>query len=186
MPDQVCLSLWLRGFNQKTMFDRFRELLHAFPFSNLRPGIGALRVYAIEFTEPGLSEQMFAHEVDPDTVMEFVQEFQEPDCAYLVEGWWDLWRYDGGWQLAPSPVVLSCFGPLFENDEGDHLRLDLGPEDFFLPLDGVPDAARKAHSNLQSIVRLAHELEERLPVSRQNLWSESGEDLAERLRELAD
>jgi hypothetical protein len=62
----------------------------------------------------------------------------------------------------------------------------LGPEERFLPLMGVPQSARKAHSNLQSIVRLARGIEQRLPLERQNLWSESGEDFAERLLELAD
>jgi hypothetical protein len=186
MPDQLCLSLWLREFDQDTMLRHFGELLRVFPFSAQRPGIAAIRIYALEFIEPALSEQMFAAEGDADTVVELAQEFQEPDCAYLVEGWWDLWRYDSDWQLAPSPVVLSCYGPRFENDLHDHLRLELGPEEFFLPLVGVAQSARKAQSNLQSIVRLARDLEQRLPVKRRSLWSESGEDFAERVAELAE
>jgi hypothetical protein len=188
MPDQLCLSLWLRDFDEATLLGRFRELLRLFPFSGLRPGIVALRIYALEFTEPGLSEVMFAGDVDADTVVDLAEEFPEPDCAYLVEGWWDLWRHDanGTWQLSPSPVVLTCFGPQFENDMGDHIRLELGAEERFLPLAGVPHSARKAHSNLQSIARLAREIEKGLPLGRQSLWSESGEDFAERLMELAD
>jgi len=162
--------------------------LHRFPFSAQRPGITALRIYAIEFTEPGVLEQLFAGDVDADTVIELAEEFPEPDCAYLVEGWWDLWRLDaeGRWQLSPSPVTLTCFGPGFENDVGDHVRLELGAEERFMPMPGVPLSGRKAHSNLQSIVRLAREIEQKTPLERQNLWSESGEDFAERLMELAD
>jgi hypothetical protein len=186
MPDQLCLSLWLRDFDRDTMLRRLEELLRIFPFSSLRPGVAALRIYAIEFTEPALFEQMFAGEVDADTLMEMAEGYQAPDCAYLVEGWWELWRYEGGWQLLPAPVVLTCFGPQFENEVGDHLRLELGPEEYFLPASGLPQGARKAHSNLQSIVRLAREIENRLPVKRLSLWSESGEDFAERLEELAD
>jgi hypothetical protein len=148
----------------------------------------ALRIYAIEFTEPGLSEQMFEGDVDADTVIDLAGEFPEPDCAYLVEGWWDLWRLDanGEWKLSASPVTLTCFGPQFENDIGDQVRLELGAEERFLPMPGVPQSARKAHSNLQSIVRLAREIEQKAPLERQSLWSESGEDFAERLMELAD
>jgi hypothetical protein len=186
MPDRLCLSLWLREFDERTMLGRFRDLLRIVPFSALRPGIAALRIYALDFAEPALSEQMFAGDVDADTVVDLAEEFPERDCAYLVEGWWDLWRYDGSWQLAPSPVVLTCFGPQFENEIGDHLRLELGAEERFLPLEGVPQSARRAHSNLQSIVRLAREIERALPIERQNLWSESGEDFAERLMELTD
>ena len=188
MPDQLCLSLWLHDFDEQTMLERFGELLRLFPFSALRPGISALKIYAIEFTEPGVSEQRFAGDVDVETVIELAQEFPEPDCAYLVEGWWDLWRLDanGTWQLSSSPVTLTCFGPEFENDVGDHVRLELGAEERFLPMPGVPQSARKAHSNLQSIVRLAREIEQKAPLDRRSLWSESGEDFAERVMELAD
>ncbi len=186
MPDQVCLSLWLRDFDESTMLEQFRELLSLFPFSQLRQGIAGLKVYAIEFTEPGVAEHLFARDPDPDSVAELAAEFAEPDCACLVEGFWELWRYDNGWQLLPSPVVLACFGPQFENDVGDHVRLELGPEDRFLPDAEVPDSGRKAFSNLRSIARLAREIGKRLPVERQHLWSESGEDFAERLEEAAD
>ena len=163
MPDQLCLSLWLRDFDEQTMLERFQDLLRLFPFSALRPGITALRIYALEFTEPALAEQTFAGDVDVDTVIELAAEFPEPDCAYLVEGWWDLWRLDAQseWKLSPSPVTLTCFAPQFENDLGDHVRLELGAEERFLPMPGVPLSGRKAHSNLQSIVRLARDLEQR-------------------------
>jgi hypothetical protein len=189
MPDQLSLSLWLRGFDSETMLPGFGEALGAFPFSALRPGISGLRIYAIEFTEPALFERAFAAgEAGLDAAIELAEEFRAADCAYLLEGFWDLWRLDptGNWQLSPSPVVLSCFGPEFESEIGDHLRLELGPEDRFLPPPGAPQGARKAHSNLQSIVRLARDIEARVPIERQSLWSESGEDFAERLLELAD
>jgi hypothetical protein len=186
MPDQLCLSLWLRDFDGRTMFRHFRTLLRLFPFSQLRPGIAALRVYAIEFAEPALSEQAFAEAVDADTVIKCAREFQEPDCAWLIDGWWELWLYQAAWQLAPSPVVLTCFGPQFENELGDNLRLELGPEERFLPVAGAPQGVRKAQSNLASLARLAYQIGDRLPVERQKLWSESGEDFAERLETLAD
>jgi hypothetical protein len=83
MPDQLCLSLWLRGFGQKNMLRHYRELLSLFPFSRLRPGVSALRIYAIEFSEPALYEQAFAGEVDLDTVVGLAAEFESSDCAYI-------------------------------------------------------------------------------------------------------
>ena len=38
-----------------------------------------------------------------------------------------------------------------------------------------------AQSNLRGLLRLAHELECALPVEKQRLWPESGEDFAARL-----
>jgi hypothetical protein len=184
MPDQLCLSLWLRNFGRQNMLRHLRQLLGLFPFSNLRPGIAALRIYALEFSEPALFEQLFAGEADPDTVAGLAAEFEAADCAYLVEGWWELWHYENGWQLTPSRVTLACYGPEFDNDLGDHLRLELGVETLFLPQAGVPESARKAQSNLASLVRLAHDIEKGMPVERRTLWSESGEDFAERLEAL--
>jgi hypothetical protein len=187
MPDHLYLSLWLRGFNQQTMLRHLQELLHIFPFSRLRPGISSVRIYAIEFTEPASREEMFAGAVDVEAVLRFAREYEAPDCAYIVDGWWELWNYDGGdWRLTPSRVAVVCFGPQFDNDVGDHLRLDLGPESSFLPVAGVPLSARKTRSNLSGLVRLAREIEAALPVDRRNLWSESGENFAEHVEALSD
>lgn len=187
MPDQLYLSLWLRGFDGHTLLDRFQMLLRLFPFSHLRPGVSALRIYALEFAEPALFEQVFAGEPDIDTVVGLAGEFQNPDCAYVVEGWWDLWQHrPAGWELAPVRVALTCFGPEFDNDIGDHLRLELGSDADFLPGPEVRESARRMQSNLQSVVRLAGELGQELPIERRRLWTESGEDLAARLAEVAD
>ncbi len=181
MPDRLYLSLWVRRFDAATMLRHFEELLRLFPFSHLRPGIGSLRVYAIEDREPALLERSFTEAVEPGAVAELCREFENPDCAYVVDGWWELWRYEADWQLRPSPVVLTCFGPDFDSDLGDNLRLDLGLESDFLPQPGAPQSTQKAKSNLAGLVRLAREIEAAMPVERRSLWSESGENFADRL-----
>ena len=187
MPDRLYLSLWLRGFAEGAILGRLETLLGVFPFSRQRPGISALRIYALEFAEPALFEQLFAGEPDIETVIGLAGEFHNPDCAYVVEGWWDLWQYrSAGWELAPARVTLICFGPEFDNEVGDHLRIELGTDLDFLPRPEAPQSARRMHSNLQSVVRLARDLEQALPMERRRLWTESGEDLAARLEEVAD
>lgn len=181
MPDQLNLSLWVRRFDEETMLRHFEELLRIFPFSRLRNGIGALRIGAISPTEPALFEQAFPEAVDPGEVIEICREFQNADCVFAVEGFWELWRYEQDWQLKPSPVTLTCFGPEFENDVEDHLRITLGAEFDFLPQPGTPQTARKTQSNLAGLVRLAREIAGALPVERRTLWSDSGENFAERL-----
>jgi len=184
MPDRLSLSLWLREFDAETMLRHLEELLRLFPFTQLRSGVSALKIYALEFVEPPLLEHHFADLTDAETVIGLCQEFQNPDCVYIVEGWWDLWKLrPDGWKLAASPVTLICFGPLFENEEGDHLRIQVGEDEDFLPRPDVPDSLRMAQSNLKSVVRLARELEEGMPVERRALWSESGENFAERVDE---
>ncbi len=184
MPDQLSLSLWVKGFDADTMLRHFEELLRVFPFSRLRPGIGAVRVYAIEFVEPPVFERVYAEQADIDTAIAACREFEHDDCAYLVEGWWELFQQNGDWQLVPARVTLACFGPSFENQEGDHLRIDLGMDSHFLPRAEAPASERAIRSNVAGLVRLAHEIESSLPVERRRLWSESGENLAEQLEEL--
>lgn len=179
MPDQIFLSLWIRGFDGDTMLRHFQDLLRVFPFSRLRPGISLLRVYAIEFVEPPLLEQAFTAEADIPSVIEIAAEFRNPDCAYLVDGWWEMLQYSTAWELKPAPVILSCYGPLFDNEEGDQLRIEFGPDTNFLPQPGLPDGVRKAQSNLKGLLRLVKEIEASLPLERRRLWTESGENFAE-------
>jgi hypothetical protein len=178
VPDRLYLSLWIRDFTETTLLRHFRQALGVIPFSKLRTGIAALRVHALEFAEPPLVEHAFPEQPDLETVERLAREFDHPDCAYTVDGFWELWKYDGDWALRPSPVSITCFGPEFENDEGDHLRLDLGAESDFLPDPGLPGSPRKAQSNLASLVRLSRELQRSLPLSRRRLWLDSGEDFA--------
>ncbi len=163
------------------MLRHFEQLLGAFPFSKLRPGIGALRIYALELAEPPVLEHAFAGETDIDTVVAMCREFENSDCAYVVDGWWELWKYTDAWKLGPSPVSLACWGPQFENGEGDHLRIDFGPETNYLSQPHAPGSTRAIHSNIRGVLRLTGELEESLPVDRKRLWSESEEDFAERV-----
>jgi hypothetical protein len=77
--------------------------------------------------------------------------------------------------------VLTCFGPEFENELGDHLRIDVGREIDFLPQPGAPQNERKSQSNLASLVRLARDIGGAMPIERRTLWSDSGESFVDRL-----
>ncbi|MGC8795063.1 MAG: hypothetical protein ACP5U2_16905, partial [Bryobacteraceae bacterium] len=177
-PDLLYLSLWTRDFRAENMLDRFGRLLRVFPFSRLRPGISSLRVQAIAESEPPLMEQVFATQPPVEEVIALAREFSHPDCAFIVEGWWELWQWKEEWSLLPSRVTLFCFGPEFENDVGDHLRIELGTQRQFLPDLALPQGERIARSNLRSVVRLAEEITRALPVTHRQLWSESGENFA--------
>ena len=186
MPDQLYLSLWFRDYTPDNMLDYFEQLLRLFPFSNIRPGIAGLKIYALEYAEPPALEHAFAGETDAETVAGMCGEFENPDSAYIVDAWWDLFKYNGAWQLTPSRVSLTCYGPEFENDERDHLRIDFGPDAEYLPRPDLPDSARAMQSNLTSVLRLVSDLEEVLPIERKKLWSEGEENFAERLESAFD
>lgn len=185
MPDQLSLSLWVRNFGADNMLRHFQELLRVFPFSKLRPGIAGLRIQAISAGEPPLLERLYGEgELDIQELIEVCREFEHDDSAYIVEGWWEQFHHtENGWELKPSSVTLTCFGPAYENEAGDHLRIIVGAESSFVPDAAVAGSERAAHSNIAGLIRLAREIEASLPIERKRLWSESGESLAERLDE---
>lgn len=184
MADRLYLSYWIRGYSGQTMLRHFEKLLRKFPFSPNSPAPVELRIYVQQFSEPPLIERVFDRLTkDLDDVIAASREFENADSGYIVEGYWDLWRYDPEWKLTPAPVSLACYGPLFENDLGDHLRIEFGNDADFLPQPETPGSSRKVESNIRGLLRLVHELDDTLPTENRRLWSESGENFADRLAE---
>ncbi|HTS76064.1 MAG TPA: hypothetical protein VMG40_07665 [Bryobacteraceae bacterium] len=179
MSDRLYLSCWMRNWTESNMLRHFERLLGLFPFSKLAQRGPEVRVYAIEYAEPAQIEKDFAPGADPRLLVDTAREFMHDDCLCEVDAAWDLWQFDPEWKLAPASVVLSCFGERFENEIGDHLRVDFGVESRFVPDPGIEGSVRMSQSNLKSLVHLVHEVERALPLDRRQLWSESGESPAE-------
>jgi len=180
MPDHLHLSLWLRGVPTLLLPATFKKVLDEFPFSKLRPEV-TLRVLALDFTEPPLLEKEFDSALDTGELASSAQDFLHEDAAFELEAHWELWRWDGEWSLKPSPVILDVYGPQFDSPTGEHVKLDLGLEDLFLPEENAPASLRPVQSNLRSVLRLISDLEGVLTVEKKMLWSDSGEDFLERL-----
>ncbi len=120
--------------------------------------------------------------VDVDAVLAVAREFCGPDGAVQLETQWDLWQFVEDWTVQPAKVVLSCFGPEFEDEREDHLRIDFGVDTLFLPQVELPDAVFMAQSNIRSLLHLVGEIDSALnPLSRR-LWTDSGENFAEKLQ----
>jgi hypothetical protein len=183
MADQVYLSLWLRGFTPSNMLRHFQRVLERFPFSRLRPGL-LLRINAIEFSEPPVLEELFEGNATVADVIAAAREFENSDCAYQIETFWDLWQFDNDWALAPSPVTITCFGPDFPSDNGEHILFNLGLDSLYVPQAEAPGGFRAAQSNIRSLLHLVGDLRQTLPVDHLSLWSESGVNLAEQLEEM--
>lgn len=83
------------------------------------------------------------------------------------------------WRVAPAPVRILCLGPEFDNDEGDHLRIDFGLDSQFLPTPGAENAIAMQQSNLRSLVTLVTEVSQALEVKSRQLWSENGLSFAD-------
>jgi hypothetical protein len=183
MADQLYLSYWLNGFNEQNMLRHYEKLLRLFPYSRLAKSVSVLKIIPVSYSEPALFERAYPPPVPLDDVIAAAREFRHPDCLYQLETDWDLWQFKGDWEVQPSRVSLCCLGPAFEKDLGENLRIEFGVDSHFLPQPEFPNSAHMTQSNVKSLLKLVHDLDNALSVAKRQLWSESGENFAEKLQE---
>ena len=159
--DQVYLSCWIGGFTGHNMLASYGKVLDQFPLSRLAP-VAILRVLAIDTTEPPVAEYRFDGEIAADGILAVCREHENPDCAYEVETWWDLWQGQPRWKLAPSRIAITLFGPLFPSNLGSLAAI---------------------RSNIRSLLHFSDDIREAVQVDKLTVWSDSGESLVDRLRE---
>jgi hypothetical protein len=188
MADRLFLTCWLRAtvgapFDRERLLRQFGKMLGVFPLSLLSSRGPSIRIQAIERAEPTLIERDLPVSGDRtetiDDILADAREFMQEDCMCEVDAAWDLWQFDKEWKLAPAGVTLACFGPGFDNEVGDHLRIEFGLDSHFLPDPEIEGSVRLGESNLKSMVHLVHEVERVLDLERRLLWSESGENPVE-------
>ena len=180
--DRIYFSAWLRGFTQHNMHVTFEKMLRLVPYSRLRPD-AMLTIHAVSYNEPTLLEHRFDHQPEPAELIALSREYDNTDCAYQLETFWDLLSRDGTgeWKLQPVPLSLTCYAPLFESGLGEQVLIDFGVDTLFLPQAGTPDELLAIQSNIRSLLHLTADVTKSLPVEKKALWSESGENLAARL-----
>ena len=184
MADQLYLSYKLRNFSARDMLRHYEKMLRIFPFSRLARQASTFKVLAVDYNEPPLVEIPYPPPVPVDAALAVAKDFENPDAAYRLESWWDLWQFIGDdWKLSPSRVALCCFGLEFEHEGGDDLTVEFGIDAHFLPQPDLPNSLRMVQSNIKSLLKLVHDLDNALPVETRRLWSESGENFAEKLQE---
>src|ERR1700689_4090361 len=202
MADQLFLSYWLRNYSDSTMLRNYEKLLRLFPFSRLGQQASTFKIMAVDVSEPVVAEIPYSPPVPIDDVLAVAKDFQNADACYRLETWWDLWQFDTEWKLAPARVALCCFGPEFNQSPagvrlsgiafpspgddaalGCALEIEFGIDANFLPQPDLPDSPRMIESNIKSLLKLVHDLDDALPVETRRLWSESGENFAEKLHQ---
>ncbi len=165
------------------MLRHYEKMLRLFPYSRLALGASVFKVIPIAYSEPTRIEQSLTMPDGIDELLTLAKEFLDADSCYRLETSWDLWQYeDAQWKLAPSRVALNCFGPQFEDAE-EMLQIEFGIDALFLPQTGLPNYMKMAQSNIKSLLKLVHDMDDTLKVDRRRLWAESGEDFSERIQE---
>jgi hypothetical protein len=188
VPDPLYLSLWFPQFAEAEMMPRLACVLQQFPFSPAHPGVWSIAVHPVSWGEATILERRFKPELKPEDAVEVAADLLHADYAYVFEAWWDLWTpgESGPWTLAPCRVEFIAQGMEFE--EGDyehsgHIQLDFGLDTPFLfegvELTGLVE--QRVRANVQKLVEFTSAVEKNCGVSARVLWSESEENLAQKL-----
>jgi len=189
MPDSLYLSLWFSDFSGPEMLPHTFSVLQQFPFSAQRPAVSYLAVHPVSWNEPTVLERRFPGGIDPGQATLIAAELVHDDYAYIFEAHWDLWTPDESktnWLLAPAPVKFIVQGEEFDEgiyQQSGHIQVDFGLDSNFLqPETSLNDQTRaKIRDNVAQLVDFATKVEKNSGASSRLLWSESEDNLAQKL-----
>jgi hypothetical protein len=191
MSDALFLNVWFPSFDEAEMMPRTLSVLRQFPFSAARPGISYLAIHPISWTEPTVLERRFRPGLDPEQTIAIAAEFLHTDYAYSIETHWDLWDPDsesGDPKLSPTQVKFIAQGTEFEDhayQQSGHLQIDFGLDAPFLydDFELTTLTEQQVRANVQRLVSFTSAVEKNCGISGRVLWSESTENLAQKLIE---
>jgi hypothetical protein len=194
MADRLYLSIWFPSFHEPEMLPRLLSVLKQFPFSADRSGIGYLGIRSIAWDEPVIFQETFDYRADPERALLLAGEFLHEDKAYELDVLWDLWvptqegDLDETWTLKPQTVKFIAFGTEFEEgtfQENGHIQVDFGLDAPFLfeEADYTSVLEQRIKTNVQKLVAFTSAVEKNCGISGRVLWSESEDNLAQKLIE---
>ena len=173
------------------MMPRAVSVLRQFLFSSLREGVTYLSVHPVAWSEPTVLEQRFNPGISPEEAAEMAQEFVHDDFAFVFEAFWDLWtpnedEHGDAWVQRPTAVKFLVHGVQFDEgiyaDDG-HIQVDFGLDTPFL-FEGIrltPAIEQNIRTNVAKLVAFSSAIEKHCGVTGRVLWSESEDNLAQKL-----
>lgn len=189
MADPLYLSLWFPSFVPIEMMPRALSVLRQFPFSATRPGISYLSITPISPAEASVLERRFHPGLDPEQAIAITNEFLQPDYAYSFEACWDLFAESedsSDIELRPQQVKIIVHGTEFDDGvykQAGHIQIDFGLDTPFLyeDMDLTLANENRIKANVQKLIAFTHAVEQNCGISGRVLWSESDENLAQKL-----
>lgn len=188
MPDPLYLSLWFSHFETNEILPRTVSVMRQFPFSKQRPGITYVALHPVSWGEPTILEQRFNPGVTPEEAVAVAQDLLHADYAFSFDAYWDLWSPGESrteWMQQPSPVKFIAHGTEFEHPEAEvgDIQVDLGLDEAFLyeNVELTPAQENYLRENVTKLVAFTAAVEKNSGSSARLLWSESEENLAQRL-----
>ncbi|HYJ46357.1 MAG TPA: hypothetical protein VEV81_07055 [Pyrinomonadaceae bacterium] len=189
MSDSLSLSLWYPSFPLDEMLARAATVMRLFPFSQARPGITYLAVHPVSWSEPTVLERKFQPGIRPEEAALLAADLLHEDYAYVFDAAWDLFTPAEDriqWTLQPSPVRFLVHGVEFDDaafEQNGHIQVDFGLDSPFLQenVDLTSEAEIRVRANVQMLVDFTQKVETSSGASGRLLWSESEENLAQKL-----
>lgn len=189
MADPLYLSLWFADFSGPAMLPHTLAVLQQFPFSAQRPGITYVSVQPVSWNEASILERRFSPGVDPAEAAAIAADLMHDDYAYVFEAFWDLWTPGNAgdeWLLLPSAVKFIVQGEEFEEgsqEQTGHIQIDFGLDSPFLHenVELTEETQGKVRDNVAKLVEFTMKAEKNTRASGRLLWSESEENLAQKL-----
>jgi len=188
MADILFYSLWYTDFEMIEMLPHALRALQQFVPSKALPGISHIAVHPISWNEPTILEQRYRPGVSPEAAIVVAADLLHEDYAYAFESNWDLWspQPNGEWTQQPTPVRFIVRGEEFEEGEAQtqgEIQVDFGLDVPFLheELDLTAELESRVRANVQMLVDFIHRVETNAGTATRLLWSEAGENLAQKL-----
>ena len=188
MPDPLYLSLWFADFDESSMMPHTLSVLKEFPYSALLPGISAVAIHPVSWSEPTILERQFNPGIPALDAVEVAGDLLHRDYAYVFESHWDLWVADlgGNWSKQPRVVQFTAHGPDFEEgifEEAGHLQVTFGLDADFLfeEVEFTSEAEEHIRENVAILIAFTLAVEKNSGIRGRVLWSESEENLARKL-----
>lgn len=189
MPDPLYLSLWFADFSGPAMLPHTLAVLQQFPFSTSRPGITYAAVQPVSWNEASVLERRFSPGIGPEDALMVAADLIHDDYAYVFDAHWDLWTPDEAghqWQLVPNLVKFIVQGEEFDDgaqQQTGQIQIDFGLDLPFLQenVELTEEAQTKVRENVARLVEFTMKAEKNTRATGRLLWSESDENLAQKL-----
>jgi hypothetical protein len=189
LADPLYLSLWFPNFDVEDMLPRALSVMRQFPFSGQQPGISYVALHPVSWNEATVLEQRFNPGITPEQAILIASNLLHEDYAYVFEAAWDLWLFNDErreWLSRPSLVRLVVHGREFEDgvyQQEGHIEVDFGLDSPFLQeeIELTLEAESQVRANVQKLVEFTMKAEKSSGASGRLLWSESEENLAQKL-----
>ena len=186
------LSLWFPNFHLAGLASALISVIRQFGVSRVH----ATSAYPLSWNEPPFYQRVYEEdevaESTPERAVTEALEILHDDFAYEFELKWELWVPEsvGGldpiWRQEPVVVRVVGFAPQFDEqafEQNGQVRVDFGLDTPFLLEDIDLDEVGAEHvkRNVQKLVDVTNSIQENCGISSRLLWSESGENLAQKL-----